>query len=70
MITHSVVAGRGRDHLAERIEDHRVADVREPVAGADPVHADDVRLVLDRARRAASADQCARRCRGQLAGTT
>src|SRR5689334_16136306 len=41
-----VVAGRGGDDLAQRVEDHRVTDIREAIAGADPVHTHDVGLVL------------------------
>ena len=46
---HAFAVALGRGHrFAQRVEDHRVAHVGEPVAGAHPVHAHDVRLVLDR----------------------
>src|SRR5581483_6184994 len=44
-----LTAGRERQHLAERVDHTRVTRVGEPPAGPDPVHAEDVRLVLDRA---------------------
>ena len=45
-----LAAGAGGEHLAERVDDRAVAGVVEPAAGADPVDADDVGLVLDRPR--------------------